>query len=340
MENFTEKEENTTEVQGEENAVPPPDGDVSEETASEPKVYGDKVLTPAQKRKRTVLQWTIMTLGIVLMSLSVYFFQTPNRFTLGGVAGIALLLAKYTPPMTQSYWIIIINVALIIIGLITLGRSCTIKTIFCSLLYSAIIWVLEYFNVLGLITGGQERLTDQPFLELVYAILMFGIGGALVFNCGGTSGGTDIIAMILKKFTSLNIGMSLLIIDFIVVTISFFSFMDYGVQTGLYSFLGLFTKSFLLDGVIEGMGKTKCITIITEHPEETGEYILKIIKHGYTTYDAEGGYTGAKKKVLVTVCKRSEALKLKNKVKACDPQSFVIITDANEILGKGFGGTL
>ena len=123
----------------------------------------------------------------------------------------------------------------------------------------------------------------------------------------------------------------------IVVLVSFYTF---DVDKGLFSVLGLFTKSFLLDGVIESIGKTKYLTIITENPEKIAEYILKVINHGYTMYDAEGGYTHKKKKVLVTVCKRSEALKIKMKIHQEDPASFVIITDANEILGKGFGGTL
>ena len=316
-----------------------------------PHVYGDKVLTKAQQRKRSVLRWVILIFGIIMMSCSVYFFQTPNDFTLGGIAGIAVILESFIKPLapffTQGVIMAIINVALLIIGLIILGKQCTVRTIFCSLFYTAFIWLFEYLDVIGAINTAIGRvneagvalrsLTDEPLLELVYAILLFGIGGALVFNCGASSGGTDIIALILKKFTNINVGMALMIIDMIVVLVSFYTF---DVDKGLFSVLGLFTKSFLLDGVIESIGKTKYLTIITENPEKIAEYILKVINHGYTMYDAEGGYTHKKKKVLVTVCKRSEALKIKMKIHQEDPASFVIITYANEILGKGFGGTL
>ena len=316
-----------------------------------PHVYGDKVLTKAQQRKRSVLRWVILIFGIIMMSCSVYFLQTPNDFTLGGIAGIAVILESFIKPLapffTQGVIMAIINVALLIIGLIILGKQCTVRTIFCSLFYTAFIWLFEYLDVIGAINTAIGRvneagvalrsLTDEPLLELVYAILLFGIGGALVFNCGASSGGTDIIALILKKFTNINVGMALMIIDMIVVLVSFYTF---DVDKGLFSVLGLFTKSFLLDGVIESIGKTKYLTIITENPEKIAEYILKVINHGYTMYDAEGGYTHKKKKVLVTVCKRSEALKIKMKIHQEDPASFVIITDANEILGKGFGGTL
>lgn len=316
----------------------------AESAPQKPKVYGDKVLTKAQKRRRTALNWTFMFVGILMMSCSVYFFQTPNNFTMGGVAGIAIVVNKLIAQasekvaaiLSQGVIMAIINVFLLILGLIILGKACTIKTIICSLFYTGFIWLFEKLNIIGLISDAGT-LTDQPFLELVYAILLFGIGGALVFNSGASSGGTDIVALILKKYTKLNVGFALMIIDFIIVCISFYTF-D-GISGGLYSLLGLFTKSFLLDGVIESMGKTKYLTIITEQPELISDYILKVINHGYTMYDAEGGYSRQKKKVLVTVCKRSEAIKLKIKIHQTDPTAFVIITDANEILGKGFTNT-
>lgn len=310
---------------------------IQPEDGATPAVFGDKVLPPSERRKLTARRWAMMHVGILMMAVSVYFFQTPNNFTLGGVAGISIILSSYITPLapflTQAVIMAIINVFLLILGLIVLGKQCTLRTVICSLAYTAEIWL---FETLDLVPAGTQ-LTDQPFLELVYAILLFGVGGALVFNSGSSSGGTDIIALILKKFTPLNVGVALMIIDTIVVCISFYTFT---VNSALYSVLGLFTKSFLLDSVIESITKTKYITIITKHRETISDIILKDINHGYTVYDAEGGYTGEKKKVLITVCKRGEALKLKNKVKAADPESFVIITDANEILGKGFGGTI
>lgn len=306
-----------------------------------------KLLTKEQKRKKTALRWVLLNVGIIMMSLSVYFFQTPNNFTLGGVAGIAILLANMIPVefFSQAVVMAIINVFLLILGFIILGKQCTLYTIYCSLLYTGIILLLEKVLPLSIIPGtvvnpdtGMVTLTNQPFLEMVYAILLFGVGGALIFNCGASSGGTDIIALILKKFTKINVGVALMIIDCIVVCISIFAFES--VTTALFSFMGLFAKSVLLDGVIESIGKTKYITIITTKPDEIGKYILEVINHGYTKYDAEGGYTNEKKKILVTVCKKGEALRLKIKAKQLDPEAFIIITDAKEILGRGFVETL
>ncbi len=316
------------------------------ETVRKP-ITDKKTLTKQQKRKRTAMKWVLLNLGIIMMSCSVYFFQSPNNFTLGGVAGIAILLANVInhPFFTQAVIMAIINVFLLVLGLIILGKQCTFLTIYCSLFYTGFIWLFEFTDIMGLITGIPTPqggvavpLTDQPFLEMCYAILLFGVGGALIFNCGASSGGTDIIALILKKFTKINVGMALMLIDCVVVCVSITAFQS--PSTALYSFMGLFAKSFLLDSVIESIGKTKYITIITKCPDEIGKYILEVINHGYTKYDAEGGYTNEKKKVLVTVCKRGEALKLKAKVKELDKQAFVILTDANEILGKGFGDTI
>ncbi len=316
------------------------------ETVRKP-ITDKKTLTKQQKRKRTAMKWVLLNLGIIMMSCSVYFFQTPNNFTLGGVAGIAILLANVInhPFFTQAVIMAIINVFLLVLGLIILGKQCTFLTIYCSLFYTGFIWLFEFTDIMGLITGIPTPqggvavpLTDQPFLEMCYAILLFGVGGALIFNCGASSGGTDIIALILKKFTKINVGMALMLIDCVVVCVSITAFQS--PSTALFSFMGLFAKSFLLDSVIESIGKTKYITIITKCPDEIGKYILEVINHGYTKYDAEGGYTNEKKKVLVTVCKRGEALKLKAKVKELDKQAFVILTDANEILGKGFGDTI
>ena len=357
-----ESEAPNAEIQAESTAYPeikdavPAEGNGTENAATEEKekrpkkmkqatLFG-KPVTAKQMRIRTVLEITLMSVGVLLMSISVYFFQSPNSFTLGGVAGIGLVLSKIIPVawLSQAVIMVIINVIILILGLIILGKQCTVKTIYCSLLYTGIIWVFEAIDILGYINGTPTPageiaapMTDQTALEFIYMILFFGVGAALVFNCGSSTGGTDIVALIIKKFTKLNVGTSLMIIDFLVVCVAAFTFTS--LEVALYSFLALFLKSFLLDGVIESMVKTKYITIITSKPDEILKYILEVIQHGCTQYDARGAYTGEARQILITVCRRSEALKLKAKVKELDPDAFIIITDANEILGKGFGGT-
>lgn len=200
-------------------------------------------------------------------------------------------------------------------------------TVLCTIMISLINQLLEILVPLS------APLTSEPFLELTFAVLLTGLGSAVLFNCNASSGGTDIIALILKKYTDLNVGQALLAVDMIV---AFSSIFVYGIETGLFSLLGLFAKVFLLDDVIEGMNMCKAFTIVTTMPEEIDSFIFHEMKHSATVYDARGAYSGTPRKVLITVCKRTEAPRLRKKIKEIDPHAFIIITKTSEILGKGF----
>ena len=214
-----------------------------------------------------------------------------------------------------------------LLGFIFLGRGCTFKTIYCSVVYSLENYLFELLVPLA------GPLTNQTFLELVFAILLTGVGSAIMFNCGASSGGTDIVALILKKYTRLHVGRALLITDALIAASTFFIF---DVEAGLFSMLGLFAKAFVIDGVIEDIGKSKYVTVITNEVEKIGGYIIDTMHRDYTTYTATGGYTGNEKHVLIVVCSRPEAVRLRAKAKQLDPASFIIVSDATEILGKGF----
>jgi uncharacterized membrane-anchored protein YitT (DUF2179 family) len=166
-------------------------------------------------------------------------------------------------------------------------------------------------------------------------MMLTGIGSAIIFNCNASSGGTDIVALIIKKYTKLDVGKALLVTDFLIALSTFFIF---DIKTGLYSVLGLFFKAFLVDSVIENIGKNKYVTIVTSNPDLITPYILQGINRGFTKFKATGGYTNEEKTIIMVVCRRIEAQKLKLKLQEVDPESFVIFTDTNEILGKGFRG--
>ncbi len=287
---------------------------------------------PAEKKSRAKLayEFLMMNVGTLMLAVGIYFFKSPNGFAMGGVSGLSILLAKIIPFMSQALIMLIINILLLIIGFIFLGKGCTVKTVYCSVVYSLETYVLE------LVYPMTAPLTDQTLLELVYAILTTGVASALLFNMGASSGGTDLVALIHKNYSRLIVGRALLVTDFIIALSSFFIF---DITVGLYSLMGLFAKAFVVDGVIEDIGKNKYITVITTKPEEIGAYIIHDMNHSFTSYPATGGYTGKTKTIMVTVCHRPEAFRLKEKVKQIDAGAFVIITDANEILGKGFRGT-
>jgi uncharacterized membrane-anchored protein YitT (DUF2179 family) len=141
--------------------------------------------------------------------------------------------------------------------------------------------------------------------------------------------------MILKKYTSLDIGRALLATDFLVASMAFFV---YGVRIGLYSLLGLFAKAFLVDSIIESINLCKSFTIITEKPDEISNYILNIMHHGVTLVDAVGAYTHKPKKMIITSCKRVEAAKLEKALRIIDPEAFITVTNSSKIIGRGFRG--
>ena len=272
----------------------------------------------------------LINAGILMMAVGIYFFKAPNGFATGGVSGISILLAKIPIGISQSVYMTVINILLLILGVIILGRKCGLQTIYCSLMLSLENMLLEFLLPL------EAPLSSYPLLELVYAILLTGIGSAVLFKCHASSGGTDIVALILKKYTNMNVAEALLVTDLLIAASTFVVF---DVTTGLFSILGLFAKVFVVDDILDSINMCKSFTIITTKAKEIDDFILTEMHRSATLYKAEGAYTGEDKQVIITVCKRSEAIKLRLKVKQIDPHAFIIITKTSEIMGKGFRDT-
>ena len=278
------------------------------------------------KKYKKLTDFVLMTLGCFMLAAGVYFFKIQNNFVTGGVTGVGVILASVTP-ISAGVWIWIFNIILLVAGFCVLGRDTGFKTVYCSMLYSAFTILLEKLVKLN------APLTDQIFLELIYAMILTSVGSALIFSREASSGGTDIVALILKKYTSVNVGQALLVTDFAVAMSSFWFF---GVKTGLYSLLGLFMKAFIVDSVIESFNTCKYFVVITSRADEIKEYIINTLHHGVTSNKVIGEYTNEEKTMLHTVCRRVEAIKLRKEIKEIDPKSFIIITTSNEIIGRGF----
>ncbi len=280
-----------------------------------------------KKILRVLEDWGKLLTGSVMVSVGVHFFKAPNGFSTGGVSGISIITAELLPGLSTGLMFTIINFAILLAGFMFLGREVGIRTTVCSFLVSGCTWLFE------IIFPVSEPLTDQPFLELVYAILLTGIGAAVLFNADASSGGTDIVALILKQYTSLNVGKALLCTDFIITVAAFPVF---GLKAGLFSLLGLFTKAFLVDGIIENMNVCKSFMIVTTDPEPIVDYIINEMGHSATTTEGYGEYTHTKRKIIYTLCKRIEAARLKKKIRELDPGAFVIVESTSEIIGRGF----
>lgn len=277
---------------------------------------------------KKIKEFLMMNLGMVLLATGVYFFKIPNGFSTGGVTGIGTVLSGITF-ISAGTWIWLLNIALLILGFAIFGKELAFKTVYCSMGYSALTYLFEWLVPL------ENPITNQPLLELIYAMLLTSIGSAMIFYCNASSGGTDIVALILKKYFKIDVGKALLGADFIVAASSFFVF---GVKIGLFSLLGLFAKAFIVDAVIENLNSCKYFIVITTKHEEISQFIMNELHHGATVTDATGEYTGEKKSMVHTVCRRIEAIRLREKIKNIDPHAFIIITTSSEIIGRGFRG--
>lgn len=279
--------------------------------------------------RRKLLDVFWMTLGTTLVSLGVYFFKFPNHFSMGGVSGLAILLGQlvHIPALTPSVFNGIINVLFLFLGFALLNRGFGFKTIYCSLLYSLLVQVFEWIYPMS------QPLTGQKTLELFFAVILPALGSGILFNVNASTGGTDIAAMVLKKFTGLDVGRALLCSDVVIAGATLFIF---DIETGLFSLLGLVLKSVLVDSVIESLNRRKSFTIITSNPEIAKEYITRQLHRGATTWEATGAYTGEKHTVILAALSRAQAVALRNYLKQTDPSAFLLITNSSEIFGKGF----
>lgn len=275
---------------------------------------------------RKLAEYAIITLSIEIIVVGIYFFKFPNNFAFGGVTGFSTVISKVTH-WSAGDFTFIVNTGLLVIGFLLLGTDVGIKTVYGSMLMSFSLSAMERICLMKL------PMTDQPMLELIFAIFLPAVGSAVLFNIGASSGGTDIIAMILKKHTSMNIGTALLLVDMTSVILAFFVF---GAATGLYSSLGLMAKSLVVDGVIESINMCKCFNIICDDPDPICDFIINGLHRSATVYEAKGAFTHHEKTVIMTTMKRSQAVKLRNYIKRVEPTAFILISNSSEIIGKGF----
>lgn len=277
-----------------------------------------------------IKEYILITLGVLLVVVGVYFFKFPNNFSIGGVTGIAIIISNLTDNVISSgTLVLIINVILLIIGYIFLGKSFGNRTAYGSLLMSLALRLLE------VIAPMEGPLTNEPVLELAFAVILPAVGSAILFNIGSSTGGTDVIAMLLKKYSSIDIGRSLLITDFFLTVAAFLVF---DIQTGMLSILGLLIKTTLLDTVIESMNLNKYFTIICENPKPICEFIMNKLHRSATIIDAQGAFSNHDKKIILAVMNRTQAVNLRKFIKQTDPNAFLLITNTSEIIGKGFRG--
>ena len=287
-------------------------------------------MTLREKVMKYVKQYALITLSISIMSVGVYFFKFPNNFVVGGVTGTAALVAKLTP-MSASAFSSAANLVLLVVGLIFLGKEFAMTTGYATFVMSVELMVFEKICPLS------GPLSDQPMLDLLFAIALPAIASALLFNVGASSGGTDIIALIVEKYTHIHsIAVALFITDLFMVIAACFVFDLY---TALYSFVGLTVKSLVIDAVLEKIKMCKAILIICDDKDPICDFVMKKLVRGATYTPCFGAYTDKPHYMIYTTLTHREADQLQDFIHQQHLNAFISMLSTTEVFGKGFNHT-
>lgn len=272
-------------------------------------------------------KYAIITLSITITAIGVYFFKFPNNFVFGGVTGAAALVAKLTP-LSASAFSSAANILLLVVGLIFLGKEFALTTGYATVVLSAELMILEQVCPIS------APLSDQPMLDLLFAIALPAIASAMLFNVGASSGGTDVIALIVKKYTHIHsIAAALFLTDLVMVVAACFVFDLY---TALYSFVGLTVKSLVIDAVLERIEMCKAILIICDDKEPICDYVIHHLNRGATYNPCYGAYTDKPHFMVYTTLTRREANQLQAYIHEHHLNAFLSMLSTTEVFGKGF----
>ncbi len=265
-----------------------------------------------------------ITIGCVLAGFSLSCFLASNDIIAGGVSGIATIINHFFA-FPIGFMIILINVPIFICGIIKFGKSLGIATLYATVSLS---FFTDLFSYIG-------PLTKDMLLSSVFGGIIAGIGYGMVFYSNATTGGVDIIANIIKlKYRHLALGKIILSVDLIIILFAMYVYKN--INIGLYSIISLWLTAYVLDMILEGFNFAKLAIIISDKYEEIARLINTELDRGATFLNGEGTYTKTFKKVIICTIKEKEIPKLKDIIKNADSDSFVLITDAREVLGKGF----
>ncbi|WP_434643348.1 YitT family protein [Thermoanaerobacterium thermosaccharolyticum] len=277
----------------------------------------------SEKLKKIITDFIWITIGTLLLTLSLDLFLIPNQIAPGGVSGLAIVL-NHIFKWPVGAVTLLINIPLFLISIKVLGSVFGAKTLYSTLLLGVSIDALAFL----------KPLTHNAMLAAVYGGLIMGLGLGIVIKYGATTGGTDLAAMTLHKYIPfLTVGRILLIIDFIIIALAGIEFSP---ELALYALATEFIAIKVIDVIQEGTDYERIAIIISDKYEEISHSILYDMDRRVTELKGVGAYSKKEKNVLLVVVNRSEVTSLRNVVKKIDPKAFVILSTAHEVLGEGF----
>lgn len=269
----------------------------------------------------------LMNVGALGVAVNVHFFLSPNDLATGGVSGLSIVLSKVFPDLSLGLIMLILNVLLFIVGFIFLGFQFGAKTIYASLALSFMVWGLEAFFPM------QQALSDDLLIQLIIGQIIAASGMAIVFHQGASTGGTDIIAMILNKYFSIEVGKGVLFSDIAIATSSIFIF---GPTIGMYAFFGVILNGLVIDYTLQQFDNNKEIVIISRESELVRHFIVHQLGRGATIHHAKGAFNQEDKEVITTILNRKDYTRLKRYMTDIDEKAFITVHSMNEILGQNF----
>ncbi|MBW6498958.1 MAG: YitT family protein [Bacteroidales bacterium] len=277
--------------------------------------------------RKWFISYSLITLGSLIMAAGFVFFIAPNKIVPGGVYGIGIVL-HHLIGIPVGLTGLAFNIPLTLIGIRILGPRFGVKTVVGFVLASVFIDGLTY------IWGDVPLVPDDMLLSSIFGGVLIGFGLGLIFKSRATSGGSTIIAMIMSKYTRLPIGQTLMVVDSVIVLVGLVAFRDWTIP--LYSWIVIYITGKVIDGVLQGVSYEKTLFIVSEKYKEISEKILVDLNRGGTFLEGKGMYKQDEKKIIFVNVSRREVAILQDFINDIDPNAFVTVIDASEILGKGF----
>lgn len=290
-----------------------------------------KILLPpvplSQRWFQLARDFVLIFVGGIVQAISVVVFLAPADLAPGGVSGLALVLHRVVPiAVAIGAWVLLLNLPLFALGLRYLGGwQFLIRTIITVVIYSAATALFEWL--------GMRGVTDDIVLNTLFGGIIGGIGMGLVFRAQATTGGTDILALLLMRWRSIPLSQSYLLTDMIVIALAGLTF---SWEKALYAVIALYVSGVAAEAIAEGVHVSRTATIITQMPDEVAQAVMTRMGRGVTRWSAIGAYTGAERPILFIVISRAETAILKALVARVDPNAFVVIGQAQEVYGEGF----
>lgn len=272
-------------------------------------------------------EYLYINLGVFMVAGGMYVFLMPSNLATGGANGLAIVLNHFIPVLPVGIIMVFINIILFIVAFIVIGKGFGFKTIYASLAVSLLVFVLEKLYPI------ESSITGDILLELIFGIVISGVGMGIVFNQNASTGGTDISAKIIHKFFHINLGKAVFLSDIVITIFSAFAF---GINIAMYAMLGVLLNSFVIDYIIDGLNLKKEVTIVSDNFDDIKTYIIDVLDRSFTVYYGKGGYSDLDKKMIVVVISKREFIRLRSFINEMDSKAFVTVKNTHEVYGDGF----